>query len=157
MKKTIESKILCDTKLDNHPGMVFIIHLLMDKMCEMPDKACMHEIMEKHLGETECFSYDETGAGFSPKKYLVSYESGKKKVPPQLLITNCFEISKPIMDEMEKSQLWNCPNGKSILDLCKYQVVATDMMAAGLSSKERADMLVHYIEALVEVFQENVY
>ena len=27
-------------------------------------------------------------------------------------------------------------------------------MAAGLSAKERADMLVHYIEALVEVFPE---
>lgn len=142
------------SKLDNHPGMVFIIHLLMDKMCDMPEKVNMHEIMEKHLGETECFYYDENGAGFSPKNYLVSYERGKKQIPPQLLITNCFEINKPIMDAFDESQLWNCPNGKTILDSCKYQVVATDMMAAGLSAKERANMLVHYIEALVEVFPE---
>lgn len=142
------------SKLDNHPGMVFIIHLLMDKMCDMPDKDYMHKIMEKHLGETECFNYDETGAGFASKKYLVSDESGEKQIPPQLLITNCFEINKPVMDAIDESQLWNCRDGKEILNSCKYQVVATDMMAAGLSAKERADMLVHYIEALVEVFPE---
>ena len=142
------------SKLDNHPGMVFIIHLLMDKMCSMPDKVYMHKIMEKHLGETECFNYDETGAGFASKKYLVSDESGEKQIPPQLLITNCFEINKPVMDAIDESQLWNCPDGKEILNSCKYQVVATDMMAAGLSAKERADMLVHYIEALVEIFPE---
>ena len=142
------------SKLDNHPGMVFIIHLLMDKMCDMPDKAYMHRIMEKHLGKTECFNYDVTGAGFTPKKYLVSDESGEKQMSPQLLITNCFEINKPVMDAFDESQLWDCPDGKEILNLCKYQVVATDMMAAGLSAKERADMLVNYIEALVEVFPE---
>ena len=73
---------------------------------------------------------------------------------PQLLITNCFEINKPVMDAFDESQLWDCPGGKEILNSCKYQVVATDMMAAGLSAKERADMLVHYIEALAEVFPE---
>lgn len=142
------------SKLDNHPGMVFIIHLLMDKMFDMPEKVNMNEIMEKHLGETECFNYDETGAGFTPNKYLVSYESGEKKIPPQLLITNCFEINKPVMDAIDESQLWNCPNSKTILNSCKYQVVATDMMAFGLSAKKRAEMLVHYIEALVEIFPE---
>lgn len=142
------------SKLDNHPGMVFIIHLLMDKMCDMPEKANMHEIMEKHLGETDYFYYDETEAGFFPRNYLVSYERGKKQIPPLLLITNCFEINKPIMDAIDESQLWNCPNGKTILDSCKYQVAAIDMMAAGLSANERANMLVHYIEALVEVFPE---
>lgn len=45
--------------------MVFIIDLLMDKMCDIPDKVYMHEIMEKHLGKTECFNYDKTGAGFA--------------------------------------------------------------------------------------------
>lgn len=136
----------------DHPGMIFMVHLLMDERCEMPKKEYMHEIMNKHLGETDCFCYDSKVAGFAPKNYLVHFENGKKLVPPQLMIMNCIEIQKPLMDDVAASQLWDCPEGEEILELCKYQVIATDMLAAGLDYKERAEMLVDYIEALVELY-----
>ena len=44
------------------------------------------------------------------------------------MITNCTKIEKPIMDDISKSQLWNCPNGNDILDACKYQVIAIEQM-----------------------------
>lgn len=137
---------------DNHPGMGFMIHLLMDEMCEMPDKERMNEVMNRHLGETECFSYDENGAGFAAKKYTANFENGKKQAPPMLMIMGCVEIKKPIMDEVAESQLWDCPDGDEIMKSCKYQVIATDMLGAGLDYKDRAEMLVDYIEALVELF-----
>ncbi len=137
---------------DNHPGMAFMIHLLMDEMCEMPDKERMNEVMNRHLGETECFSYDENGAGFAAKKYTANFENGKKQAPPMLMIMGCVEIKKPIMDEVAESQLWDCPDGDEIMKSCKYQVIATDMLGAGLDYKDRAEMLVDYIEALVELF-----
>lgn len=135
-----------------HPGIIFIVHLLMDGMYEMPDKARMHEVMNKHLGETDCFCHDGRVAGFSPKKYIVHFEKKHADVPPQLMITDCVKISKPIMDDISASQLWNCPEGNEILDECGYQVMATDMLAAGLDYKERAEMLVDYIEALIELY-----
>lgn len=30
-------------KVEKHPGVVFMIHLLMEEMCEMPGKELMHE------------------------------------------------------------------------------------------------------------------
>lgn len=56
------------------------------------------------------------------------------------------------MDGMEKSQTWDCPECDDILQQCTWQVAASDMMAAGLNYKERAEMLVQYVEALMELF-----
>lgn len=136
----------------DHPGMVFVIHLLMDQKCDMPDKQFMHDVMNKHFGETDCFCHDEKCAGFSAKKYLVHYEKDNVDVPPHLMITGCCKIDQPVMDELSISQLWDCRNGSEILEGCEYQVLATDMMAAGLHYKNRAEMLVNYIEALAELY-----
>lgn len=139
-------------QIAEQPGMVFIAHLLMDEVCEMPEKEYMNTIMSKHFGEVDCFGYDCKVALFAPKKYVVHFEKDNTDVSPQLMITNCTEIKKPIMDDISRSQLWNCPNGNEILDSCKYQIIATDMLAASLDYKERAEMLVDYVEALVELY-----
>ena len=51
----------------------------------------------------------------------------------------------------EKSDL-GLPECDDILQQCTWQVAASDMMAAGLNYKERAEMLVQYVEALMELF-----
>jgi len=136
----------------NPPGTVFIMHILFTERCNLPEKETMQSIMEKHLGETYCFSYDEKMAGFAPNKYKNHFEKENKGIPAQLMISECFEIEKPLMDEIAKSQLWDCPESEDILNLCKYQIFANDMLAAGLDYKDRAEMLVHYVEALMEMF-----
>ena len=37
----------------------------------------MNEIMEKHLGKTECFSYDKSSAGCMPKNYIAHFKDGR--------------------------------------------------------------------------------
>lgn len=137
---------------DEYYGKIFIIHLLMEEMYIMPDRQLMCEVMKKHFGNIECFCHDGKVAGFAPEKYKVHYEKEDKDIPPQLMIMECTGIENPVMDELSASQLWDCPDGKEILDKCKYQVVATDMMAQGLDYRERAEMLVNYVEALVEIY-----
>lgn len=44
------------------------------KKCEMPQQSVMNEIMEKHLGKTECFSYYKLSAGFMPKNYIAHFK-----------------------------------------------------------------------------------
>ena len=132
--------------------MVFIMHLLMDKICDMPDKQHMQNVLNKHLGETDCFCHDGKVAGFVPKKYTIHFEKDNKDIPPQLMITDCVKIEQSVMDEISASQLWDCPDGTEILENCEYQVIATDIMAEGLYYKDRAEMLVDYIEALVELY-----
>lgn len=34
----------------------------------------MNEIMEKHLGKTECFSYDKSSAGFISENYIAHFK-----------------------------------------------------------------------------------
>lgn len=36
----------------------------------------MNEIMEKHLGKTECFSYYKLSAGFMSKNYIAHFKDG---------------------------------------------------------------------------------
>lgn len=36
----------------------------------------MNEIIEKHLGKTECFSYDKSSAGCMPKNYIAHFKDG---------------------------------------------------------------------------------
>ena len=136
----------------NPPGTVFIVHLLFDEKCALPDKETMQSIMDKHLGEAYCFAYDEKMAGFAPGKYKTHFEKENKDIPPQLMMTECLEINQPLMDEIAESQLWDCPESDEILNSCKYQIFANDMLAAGLNYKDRAEMLVHYVEALMEMF-----
>ncbi|MBO5146525.1 MAG: DUF4261 domain-containing protein [Lachnospiraceae bacterium] len=140
------------TQKAERPGMVFMIHLLMEEMCEMPEKEFMHEIINKHLGKTDCFCHDEKVAGFAPEKYKVHFEKEDADIPPQLMIMGCIEGQNTFMDEIARSQTWNCPESEDILEKCNYRVIATDVMAAGLDYKDRAEMLVDYIEALMEIF-----
>ena len=39
----------------------------------------MTEIMEKHLGKTECFSYDKLSASFIPENYIAHFKDADVK------------------------------------------------------------------------------
>lgn len=135
-----------------HMGSIFVIHLLMEEPCAMPDKDFALSILSKHLGDVESFSYDETSAGFAAKRYSVHYEQENKDIPPMLMFTRADEITKPVMDEIDQSQTWDCEEADEILSSCKYQAFANDMMAAGLHYMDRAEMLIDYVEALMEIY-----
>lgn len=48
--------------------------------------------------------------------------------------------------------MWDCPRADVILNECQYQVIAVDMMATAMDYKERANMLMDYMEALIEIY-----
>ncbi len=131
---------------------VFIMYLLMENPCGMPEKSRMCDIMEKHLKTAECFCYNDKTAGFAVTKYKTEFKDAT--VPPQLMIMGCTSSENLVLDDIKLSQMWDCPESKNILDSCKYYVVATDMLAAGLEYKDRADMLMDYMEALIEIYPE---
>ncbi len=134
------------------PGGLFFVELLMPKQCDMPSRDTMVEVFTKHLGPVDCFSYGSESAGFAPQNYKVHYEDNDADISPTLMVTNCEKIDKPVLDDFERSQVWDCPNVDELLDECQYRVFATDMLASGLELKERADMLVKYVDALLELY-----
>ena len=133
-------------------GGLFFVELLMPKQCDMPTRDTMVEVFTKHLGPVDCFSYGAESAGFAPQNYKVHYEDNDADISPTLMVTNCEKIDKPVLDDFERSQVWDCPNVDELLDECQYRVFATDMLASGLEPNERADMLVKYVDALLELY-----
>lgn len=150
-KKRKEEKVLRqDLNQKEENNSVFIMHLFMKEHCEMPDKNFMTSIMEKHLGNVECFCHDEKTAGFAANKYQIEFKDATAS--PMLMVMGCHETKDYQIDELTRSQMWDCPNSQVILDDCKYQIVAVDMMANGMEYRQRADMLMDYMEALVEMY-----
>ena len=141
---------LTDTSV--RPGGIFFIELLLAEHCDMPSRDKMIEVFTKHLGTVDCFDYGRDSAGFAPQNYKVHYEDNNADIPPTLMVTNCEKIDKPVLDDFDRSQVWDCPNVDELLAECQYRVFATDMLAAGLAAKERADMLVKYVDALLELY-----
>lgn len=124
----------------------------MPKQCDMPDRDTMIEIFTKHLGPVDCFDHRRESASFAPQNYKVHYEDTDADISPTLMVTDCEKIDKPVLDDFERSQVWDCPNVDELLAECQYRVFATDMLASGLEAKERADMLVKYVDALLELY-----
>lgn len=138
-------------------GNVFVIHLLMQDKCPVPEKQDVISIMEKHLGDIECYSYSEESIGFDVKKYPLDFDG--KTAYPMLMLTNCFLNEKLSFDELTSSQMWDCPESNEIIARCHYDVVAVDMLSAYMDYKDRADMLMNFTEALMELYPtcEAVY
>lgn len=154
LDKVFKKKKASQKKLDDKvvPGAVFFMQLLFDEPCKIPEKEFMDSVMKKHLGEVENFAYDGQMAAFAAHKYLAEFTDAK--VPPQLMIMGGNEFDASKIGVMERSNMWNCEESEQILESCKYQVFASDMMAAALHYKERAELDMDFLEALVEMYPQ---
>lgn len=141
-----------DLSHSEQAGAVFIIKLLFRNHVELPEKEKMMKVMKKHLGKIDCFAHDNVCAGIAATKYVSHFKDAD--VPPQLMITSCIEFKGDEIDDFQRSQFWDCENSEEILSECKYQVIATDMSAAGLKNTERAELDMDCAEALVELYPE---
>ena len=149
-KKVLQQDL---SQKEGHTGQIFMMYLLMKDKCAMPEKDMMTSVMEKHLGEVDCFSHDKGVAGFAVKKYEAQFKEGA--VNPQLMVMDCIKADKLKLDDIARSQMWDCENSEEILEECKYYVVATDMMAGAMENyKDRADMLMDYVKALMELYPQ---
>ena len=55
-KENDEKALKQDLSKKDENNQVFIVHLLMKEKVEMPSKENMTHIMQKHLGDVECFN-----------------------------------------------------------------------------------------------------
>ena len=89
---------------------------------------------------------------FSQKDYTARFKDAE--VPVNINISQCDEFQDRI-DEFRRSQMWDCREDRDrILTECKYDVLATDLLGGGLPSQVRANMLMDYLEALLELYPQ---
>lgn len=139
------------------PGGVFIVQLLMKESCEMPSEERLQEVLSKHLGKIEQFGdrdkLKDKSALFAAWDHIGHFQDAD--MPVQLMIAGCERFQPEKIDDFRRSQMWDCLEDRDrILSECGYQVLATDMLGGALPSKERANMLMDYLEALVELYPQ---
>ena len=124
-----------DDKKGPQPGGPYLIQILFKEPVDMPDKETMTAVIEKHIGSTECFCYDKQMAGFAAQEHIAEFKDGK--CPVQLMVMKCDRFKGKGFDAFLMSQMWDCQEDRErIFRECKYQVVATDMLAAALPALE---------------------
>lgn len=133
------------------PGGPFLIQMLFKEPVEMPDEEKMAAVMGKHIGAIERFCHDEKTAGFAALKHIAQFKDGK--APVQLMVTGCHSFEGEGLDAFLMSQMWDCQEDRErIFRECRYQVVATDLLAAALPALERADLDAGFIDALADLY-----
>ena len=133
------------------PGGPFLIQLLFREPAPVPDRESMTAVMQRHCGAVECFCCDEKMAGFAALDHVAAFQDGK--APVQLLVMHCSSFSGESFDPFLKSQMWDCQEDRDrIFRECRYQVVATDMLAAALPALERAELDMDFLDALAELY-----
>ena len=133
------------------PGGPFLIQMLFKEPVPMPEKGDMTAVMERRIGAVECFCHDEKTAGFAALEHMAEFKDGK--APVQLMVMGASPFEGEGFDAFSMSQMWDCLEDRErIFQECRYQVVAVDMLAAGLPALERADMDADFLEALAELY-----
>lgn len=128
-----------DDKKGPQPGGPYLIQMLFKEPVPMPDKAAMTDVMEKHIGPVECFCHDKKTAGFAALEHIAEFQDGK--CPVQLMVMKCDKFKGKGFDKFLLSQMWDCQEDRDrIFRECRYQVIATDMLAAALPALERANL-----------------
>ena len=128
-----------DDKKGPQPGGPYLIQMLFTA------------VMEKHIGAVECFCRDKKMAGFAALGHIAEFQDGK--CPVQLMVMKCDKFKGKGFDAFLMSQMWDCQEDRDrIFRECRYQVVATDMLAAALPALERANLDADFLAALAELY-----
>lgn len=140
------------------PGGVFMMQLLMKQPCDMPSEEQMGDVLTKYMGYLESAGKPDEVAVFAAMDYMAEFQDGQ--APVQLMIGKCDAFKADEIDEMKRRQMWDCGEDRDrILSECRYQVTANDMLGGALPPKVRADMLMDWLDALLELYPscEAVY
>ena len=152
-EQQFQQSLLQKTDLQIRPGGVFMVQLLMKEKCEMPSNERFTEILSKHLGKVEQYGDRKVSVMFATHDYISEMKDAS--LPVTLMISDCEEFVQSSIDDFRRSQMWNCMSDRDqILSECKYQIFANDMLGGGLSARKRANMLMDYLEALVELYPQ---
>ena len=147
------------------PGGVFMVQLLMKEKCETPSLEQMTQVLERHIGRVEAAKAEKRTADamqglalFAALDHIAKFSNGQG--PVQVSVMPCDTFHPEKIDEMRRSQMWDCLQERDrLLSECGYCVFANDMLCGALPPLERADFDMDFLEALLELYPtcEAVY
>lgn len=142
---------------------VYTFHLLFEDTVKMPELSVFLEALRTRFGEILPMSdtphMPESASdmmGFGLMDHPVCFKDKKQEYPSQLLLFGADAFERGIWNEMICSQFWTCQDKEHFLPRCRYAMMASNMMAAGLPRMEEYGILAEYADMLLEVFPDCI-
>lgn len=94
--------------------------------------------------------------GFVLWDHPAYYTAEKQSYPTQLNLMGPDVFDQSHWDEMILAQFWDCPDRENFIKRCRYSIMASNFMAAGLPIMERFQIIADYADMILEVFPECI-
>lgn len=129
---------------------LFQMYLLFEENVERPNAEAIRKALESRCGKTETVSPDDVLSSFAVEAYKVTYQDGE--MPAQVMMADVTPFQPETITELERTQFWTMPDAEDVLDQCRYKLLLSDFMAAGLDYKSRSALLADWLEVAVSLF-----
>ena len=128
------------------------IELLFEEKPNKPTANAIFREARKSFGDIEIISREEQDIKFNVNKY-VSYNKDNTTTPVGLFIGDIKDFDdKASVSEFERTQIWNIANSEELLPKYKYAIKIGDMNANRQIPKERAIMLVEWLDIVLKLY-----
>lgn len=133
---------------------VYYIKLLLKEPVNI-DSNAVRKKLEERFSSIDVIMEEKGIFSYALSDYSVTYKDGEQ-LPSQLLIMepNPFDASK--LSDMVLQQCWTCEDVEGLLEECRYEIMFSDFMAAGLPLHTRCEILATFVDIMVEVFPQAV-
>lgn len=129
---------------------LFQMYLLFEENLERPNAEAIRKALESRCGKTETVSPDDTLSSFAVEAYKVTYQDGE--MPAQVMMADVTPFQPETITELERTQFWTMPDAEDVLEQCRYKLLISDFMAAGLDYNSRSALLADWLEVAVSLF-----
>lgn len=100
---------------------LFTMEILFEEQPKVPGVDEIKEVLEEKFGDVDIVSGAEGLSSFAIKKYRAKFKEGS--MPPQLLFMSITDFNGENITDIERSQLWNVPDGNKVLEKCNYIII----------------------------------
>lgn len=131
-----------------------VIELLFEKEPKKITANSVFREAKNMWGNIEIINRDMGHLQFSTEKY-VSYNQDNTTTAVELAMGNVelFDNKKSV-DEFSRTQIWNIEQSDELLDSCKYAIKIWDCNAQRQIPKERAIMMVEWLDIVLKLYPE---
>ncbi|GIO44355.1 hypothetical protein [Paenibacillus apis] len=89
-------------------------------------------------------SPDDSLSSFAVEAYKVVYQEGE--LPAQVMMADVTPFEQEMITDLERTQFWTMRDAEDVLQTCRYKLLISDFMAAGLGYKSRSALLADWLD-----------
>ncbi|MBQ2100021.1 MAG: DUF4261 domain-containing protein [Lachnospiraceae bacterium] len=142
---------------------IMMVQLLFKQKPKSPTTAQMREALERYMGDLGEIPYAETSKESTGDMFmfpLVKHKAVLQDKPDGVPVMATFlgsdgELGIEV-DEMQRYQFWDVPNGNELIDECKYTILVNTMLGAVLPYREQAEILLAQVDAAIDCYPECI-